>query len=100
MSTKTQAWINEDNYLGVMGADDLEGMVAAIMASPETLDSFDPRTEEQVRAMLDGATIEPVKIPTAILHHETWDGGQVRRLPSIDARPGRGFVKVLGIHLD
>ena len=104
VSIKTQAWVTEDDYLGVTGADSLDEMVTAIMASQDALfglseTGLNVATEAEVRELLEGEVIHPVKVPTAYLHAERWDGSRIFPLGSLDEKPGRGYVKVLGVRL-
>lgn len=106
--TKPRAWITEDTYLGVVGADSLDDMASIIATHPDAAevrdelegadDVFDPRSVEQVRAFLDTVTVEPVIVPVPVYRQERWDGSHMYPT-AIDAKPGRGRVKVLGVHL-
>ncbi|WP_066586270.1 hypothetical protein [Cellulomonas timonensis] len=110
--TKPRAWATEDPYLGVVGADSLDDMASIIATHPDAYDvravveehsedhdaPIDATDVEQVRAFLDTVTVEPVIVPIPVYRRER--GGGSRMYPTgLDAKPGRGRVKVLGVHL-
>ena len=100
---KTEAWIGADgDFLGVSNAYSLDEMAQAIVADDHTAwylaEHYDVGmgTVESVLAWLDEVDVRSVKIPARNFHDERW----LNEFPcAMDANPGRGYVKVLGVSL-
>lgn len=100
---KTEAWIGADgDFLGVSNAYSLDEMAQAIVADYHTAwylkeyDEVDTSSTESVRAWLEEVDVRSVRIPARWFHEERW----ADEYPcAMDAHPGRGYVKVLGVSL-
>lgn len=92
-------WYNPDHdFIGSTGVDTIEELAALVVQDGEVAELFDaPATVESVVEALDAIGVEPFIIPSAHLYRESYDTGYSWPC-SIDARPGRGYVKVVGVH--
>lgn len=94
-------WISEHDYLGCLGADNVREMAELVHADIDAFDSLDLSinpTIDEVEARLNLYGVHPVIVPIPIFRQESWDGAWVFPCAQ-DAKPGRGYVKVLGVHL-
>ncbi|ANJ26797.1 hypothetical protein [Agromyces aureus] len=96
-------WYNADvDYIGAVGISSVREMAELAVKEPDITDALglheveDP-TVEQVEEVLNELNIEASRVPAAVLHNERWDG-VIATIP-LDAKPGSGYVKVLGTNL-
>ena len=95
-------WYNSEvEYIGARGVDTVREMAELAIESGTIIDVFDmpeDTTIEDMEAKLSWYGVEAVAVPISHFDRERWDSGVVRTIP-LDASPGRGFVKVLGVGL-
>lgn len=99
-------WFNpEADYIGATGVNSVEDLAELVLAdgSEHIVDlfDFDPDVEltvSDVAKVLDFYGVRPEIVPVSYLRREQWDSAQTFPC-EIDARPGRGYVKVLGVGL-
>lgn len=101
--SSVDAWIGADgDYLGVSNVFSLDQMAATIAADEEVCwhlakyHDVDTSSVERVRAWLDEVDVRPAKVPAATFHNDQWP---YEIAVAIDANPGRGYVKVIGVSL-
>lgn len=98
-----EAWIDiEGEYLGVRGVYSLVEMARAICDAQDVCehlakyDMVDTSSQESVLAWLEEVGVRSSKVPVSWLDQERWPGD----IPILlDEKPGRGYVKVLGVSL-
>lgn len=104
-----RAWVTEHDYLGVVGADsvremaeiacsdpDTEDAVAEILCAHSEGDDVPSSTVDAVAALFEELTVSAIRIPVPVFASEKWD--ESKCFPcAIEDRPGRGYVKVLGV---
>lgn len=101
--SRADAWIGADgDYLGVSSVYSLDQMAAAIAADESVCwhlaeyHDVDTSTASSLREWLDAVDVRPAKVPAATFHSDQWP----YEIPvALDAKPGRGYVKVLGVSL-
>lgn len=96
-----RVWLTDADYLGCTGANSVREMAEAVHRDPEILDCLNLCGEpsiEDVEAALSRQGVSPITIPVPVFRRERWDGAWMAPCAP-DAKPGRGYVKVLGVHL-
>jgi hypothetical protein len=102
MSTK-RIWYSETEYIGSTGYDTVRELAEAMLATPDFRDTFedndDPQSLDQAEAYLtsEGARVDHV--PVSVFGKEVWDSNFVRERMPFDDKPGRGYIRVLGVNL-
>lgn len=102
--SKKRIWFNADlDFLGATGVNSLREMAELALADGneyvlETVMVFDDErpTVEAVEKHLEWLGVKAERVPTAILHNEYWEMTFVYPC-AFDDKPGRGYVKVLGV---
>lgn len=98
-------WINESgSYLGAIGVNSVSEMAQLIVDQGER-DYFDalyledelPNVQTVERA-LELMQVHPILLSSGEYRKEQWDNSKVFPC-EFDSRPGRGYVKVLGVQL-
>lgn len=99
---KRQIWVSEYDWIGAIGVDTVEEFADLVMTSEEAreeLTSWPDATREQVMTALTVAyDVHAIKVPVPVFRLEYWDGSNIHDI-AISDNPGRGYVKVLGVHL-
>lgn len=103
MSTnKRQIWVSEYDWIGAIGVDTVEEFAALVMTSEEAREELTGHPDASLARVMTGLTVayhvHAIKVPVPVFRLEYWDGSNIHSM-DIDARPGRGYVKVLGVHL-
>lgn len=99
---KKAVWYNpEVSFIGAVGVSSARDVARLILyVDPGILDVLDIEDEdptvEQVADELTDMGLRAMAVPTALLKQEVWDSAHVRNI-DMDAKPGRGYVKVLGV---
>lgn len=95
-------WYNpEVEYIGATGVNSAEEMATLALEDGEVLNALDVdegATVSDVVKVLNIHGILPEIVPSSYLRRERWDATQTTAC-AIDEKPGRGYVKVLGVSL-
>lgn len=103
--SKKKIWYNPDvEFIGAMGVNSVREMAELALAAgnEEIIDVLDfiedNPSVETVAAHLEWRGVTAERIPTTYLRREQWEMANVYPCKFED-KPGRGFVKVLGVSL-
>jgi hypothetical protein len=99
---RKRIWFNpEAEYIGATGVDTVHGMAELALLNgdiPDVLGLADGATVEQIEEALNFHEVHPVTVGASTFWKERWPDDRMYPC-AIDASPGRGFVKVLGVNL-
>lgn len=100
---KKNIWYSEETgFLGSTGVESVREMAELAATDRDICDILGigewPTSIDAVETELNGLGIRAESVPAGMLYSERWDSNKTRFI-SIDERPGRGRVKVLGASL-
>lgn len=100
---KQQIWYNDSGeYVGATGVDSVRELAELVVkdgfaSGVIILDKDDPTVDEVEEVLLD-LGVHALAVPVRHFPKEQWDSSRVRSM-GVGDKPGRGFIKVLGLHL-
>lgn len=98
-----QVWISEDGgFIGARGVNSVREMAELIATEPDLFDSLyldiDTPEAEHIEQALIGLGVHAMILSVGEFAKERWDDSRVFPCDFGD-KPGRGYVKVLGVNL-
>jgi len=103
MSEKNIWYSGEAEYIGSTGYATVRDLAEAMLATADFRDTFEgndnPTSLDEAEALLVDMGIRADHVPTSVLSQERWNSSVVRMGMPLDAKPGRGYARVLGVNL-